>query len=284
MAPPFSCVWISREPPYFIPIGNHREPRALHESIPAIFTKTSDFIPRGVSKAVVIICFGVSVSAGILHSQFDNYLYLWRIEYVLNAYELYQMCGRICTEKIRYIVLIFRDFRSYRKAGRMGFKRPWVRLSPLGPNKGRRGQLKEPRNESFAVLFLCLCHKRTFMELTLNAFFARVLNTYWITQNSPVFKWLFLHQWYMVFAFFPCFCLGKIENFIEQLLCIRHNAFTDAIQCRQNFNIAWFKLVKKVLKLTVQRWKRGDPSGREIRTPSCALRTPESRRWAAMRI
>ena len=102
----------------------NREPRALHESIPAIFTKISDFIPRGVSKAVVIICFGVSVSAGILHSQFDNYLYLWRIEYVLNAYESYQMCGIICTEKIRYIVLIFCDFRSYQKAGRMGFKRP----------------------------------------------------------------------------------------------------------------------------------------------------------------
>ena len=56
------------------------------------------------------------------------------------------------------------------------------------------------------------------------------------------------------------------------------------IECRQNFNIAWFKPVWKMLKWTIQRWKERDPSGKEIRTLSCALRTPEPRRWAARRI
>ena len=71
------------------------EPQSLHESIPDLFTDASDFIPRGMSKVVVIICFYVLVRARILHLQFDNYLYLWRIEYVLNAHESYQVCGTI---------------------------------------------------------------------------------------------------------------------------------------------------------------------------------------------
>ena len=109
-----------------------------------------------LTKVIVIICFVFGVSAGILHSQFDNYLYLWRIEYVLNAHESYQMCRIICTEKTRYIVLIFCDFRSYQKAGRMGFKRPWVRLSPLGPDC-RAGNRQNIAQCYDWAAFFCAC-------------------------------------------------------------------------------------------------------------------------------
>ena len=79
-----------------------------------------------------------------------------------------------------------------------------------GPSRSAE---KEPWNESFTVLFLCCVIKQASMELTLNAFFARVLNTYWITQNSSVLKGLFLHQWYMVFTFSPLILFRQNRKF-----------------------------------------------------------------------
>ena len=98
----------------------------------------------------------LGVSAGILHSQFDNYLYLWRIEYVLNAHESYQMCGIICTEKTRYIVLIFCDFRSYQKAGRNGVQEAVSSNSRHSDQTWPQSQRKTAGQFALRFLFMVL--------------------------------------------------------------------------------------------------------------------------------
>ena len=126
--------WGSQRPLGFILAGITSAPqfytKAAHGSTSILYQGEPD-------KPFVVALFFIQGNSIIWTLHFHISPWLCRIEFILKTHKSYQICGTNSLWKSRYIELFFRSFRLYQRDGKMGFKRPWVRLSPLGPNRGR---------------------------------------------------------------------------------------------------------------------------------------------------
>ena len=146
--------WGSQRPLGFILAGITSAPQFYTK---AAHGSTSILYQGEPNKPFVVALFFIQGNSIIWTLHFHISPWLCRIEFILKTHKSYQICATNFPWKSRYIELFFRPFHLYQRDGKMGFKRPWVRLSPLGPNRGRQiSPSKGPWNLRFTVLLFCM--------------------------------------------------------------------------------------------------------------------------------